>query len=576
MKRFISFLIVALMIVSMFGVSSLAASEDRQIRIDAEGFPYHQFAAYQLFSGTLSGSTLTDIQWGRNVNPSNTGSLITALQTASSTGKFQDTALKTALDALASDSTAAQVAAALGALVSTSPSYAEDAELLGHIIWDWNGWKEDGTGAGQATVLKSPAVTTDPTTPYYIKGDSESDFGDGYYFIKDITPNPNDIADTAPVRSSALLEIIWRTATLVDGKQQTLLTFKGSVPKLDKRIEDSGSYTDHDSASEAFAVQVGDTVNFKLESTFPSNYSDFTQYYVELEDTPTALSITTASVKVYVVNGGTETEVYVDGATCSVTGGGTSPLKVTIPNTKALKDNTSAHAAIATDKDSIIRVKYPAVVQSDALTTAAADFYNEVTLDYSRDPHSTTDHKVGPTEKEYLTTYSVTIVKDDAQEVTGKHLTLGGAVFSLYEVSSSGTAVALVSEGSGVYHIAKGSETGVTSFTTVVGEQIVIKGLDPDVATYYLEETTPPATYNTPSSRFAFTIKNKTVVDANIDTSNYYTTTSGVMEVQNNKGNVLPETGGIGTTIFITLGSVVAVFAGIFLVTNKRMSKEDI
>lgn len=46
------------------------------------------------------------------------------------------------------------------------------------------------------------------------------------------------------------------------------------------------------------------------------------------------------------------------------------------------------------------------------------------------------------------------------------------------------------------------------------------------------------------------------------------------MNVPNNKGVELPSTGGIGTTIFITIGALVMVGAGVFFVTNQRMRKE--
>ena len=40
----------------------------------------------------------------------------------------------------------------------------------------------------------------------------------------------------------------------------------------------------------------------------------------------------------------------------------------------------------------------------------------------------------------------------------------------------------------------------------------------------------------------------------------------------NNKGSTLPETGGMGTTIFYVLGSVLVLGAVVLLVTKKRMS----
>ena len=42
--------------------------------------------------------------------------------------------------------------------------------------------------------------------------------------------------------------------------------------------------------------------------------------------------------------------------------------------------------------------------------------------------------------------------------------------------------------------------------------------------------------------------------------------------VPNNKGTLLPSTGGIGTTIFYVVGGILVAGAGILLVTKKRMN----
>ncbi len=48
----------------------------------------------------------------------------------------------------------------------------------------------------------------------------------------------------------------------------------------------------------------------------------------------------------------------------------------------------------------------------------------------------------------------------------------------------------------------------------------------------------------------------------------------GALEIENNKGTLLPSTGGIGTTIFYVVGGILVVGAAILLVTKKRMSRE--
>ena len=44
------------------------------------------------------------------------------------------------------------------------------------------------------------------------------------------------------------------------------------------------------------------------------------------------------------------------------------------------------------------------------------------------------------------------------------------------------------------------------------------------------------------------------------------------MNVENSKGSTLPTTGGMGTTIFYVIGSILVLGAAILLITKKRMS----
>ena len=47
------------------------------------------------------------------------------------------------------------------------------------------------------------------------------------------------------------------------------------------------------------------------------------------------------------------------------------------------------------------------------------------------------------------------------------------------------------------------------------------------------------------------------------------------LTIANNAGATLPETGGIGTTLFYVIGALLVVGAGVLLVTKKRMGKAD-
>ncbi|MBQ3062690.1 MAG: LPXTG cell wall anchor domain-containing protein, partial [Clostridia bacterium] len=84
--------------------------------------------------------------------------------------------------------------------------------------------------------------------------------------------------------------------------------------------------------------------------------------------------------------------------------------------------------------------------------------------------------------------------------------------------------------------------------------------------TYYLVETNTPAGFNT-AEPVTVVIGENGAITAN---------TENVTEVKilNVSGNVLPETGGIGTTIFYALGAVMVIGAGVLLIAKKRMSNE--
>ena len=79
-----------------------------------------------------------------------------------------------------------------------------------------------------------------------------------------------------------------------------------------------------------------------------------------------------------------------------------------------------------------------------------------------------------------------------------------------------------------------------------------------------------PDTVNVGNETAQWTIKVdgeelKTNEDKNFDVTH-------LLDVVNKKGSSLPETGGIGTTIFYVVGVILMLGAGVLLVTKKRMS----
>ena len=133
---------------------------------------------------------------------------------------------------------------------------------------------------------------------------------------------------------------------------------------------------------------------------------------------------------------------------------------------------------------------------------------------------------------------------------------LSGAKFKLKD--GEGNYVNLVEVTAGeVYRVATDADTTTTQEMTTAGKQITINGLDADID-YSLEETkAPDGGYNALTEDVPLEKEGTTFINT---------------EIENNKGTVLPSTGGIGTTIFYIIGAVLVLGAGILLVTRRRMN----
>lgn len=205
--------------------------------------------------------------------------------------------------------------------------------------------------------------------------------------------------------------------------------------------------------------------------------------------------------------------------------------------------------------DKII-VTYTAMLDRDAVIAGEGN-PNTAWLTFG-----TKDHKTE--ESQTITkTFGIDIVKTDSQ-----HKLIDGAGFRIYDEATGGKEVKVVLMDDGVtYRRAREDETGVEII--VKDGQVRVVGFDN--GNYYLEETTTPAGYNQLAARQAFIIS-----DGNLDATfndGVYSTGSGV-HVVNKSGTMLPETGGIGTTMFYVIGGILVAGSLVFLVTKKRMGNQ--
>lgn len=217
-----------------------------------------------------------------------------------------------------------------------------------------------------------------------------------------------------------------------------------------------------------------------------------------------------------------------------------------------------------------IVITYEAVLNENAVIGSTGNL-NESKLSYgdksSTLPSKTTTH-----------TWKVDFFKYTVRDNENKPL--AGAEFTLSLSADGSNPIKLVSLGEmkkdetseatiAVYRVAKAKEEGtITTITTDASGEFRIQGLDS--GTYYLTETKQPAGYNKLQN------SQEIVIDAEGKINTTEENENGVerIMIENKTGTELPSTGGMGTTIFYVLGSVMVIAAGVLLVVKKRMNAE--
>lgn len=226
MKKFKLFL--AAFVATLFAFAGVKASA-YTLTIDhvADG---HTYEAYQVFSGTLAsdGKTLSDIQWGSDVNPFT----------------------------YAGESDAAKIADKLTGQKEDS----DDAKAFSKLA-----------GANLKTP-KTPAASAESKDGQAVLTVSEP----GYYLVKDADASQND-------KYSAYTRFMMEVAGDVTAR------VKNDRPTVQKKVKETndstGTTTDWQDAAD---YDINDTVPFQLKATLPIHIDDYEHYYVEFTDTLSA------------------------------------------------------------------------------------------------------------------------------------------------------------------------------------------------------------------------------------------------------------------------------------------------
>lgn len=388
--------------------------------------------------------------------------------------------------------------------------------------------KEGVTAEAAATIAKeavayaaSKSLKPAATLP---KGDSytASDLTLGYYVVDSSLGALCGLTTTNP------------SATICE---------KNKVPTNVKTVEED-SNGEYGSTNDA---EIGRTMYFKSTITAQPGAENYV-----FEDTMSAGLTYNKDAKVYIDEAMT-TELAAANYTVNNTPGDGNTFTITFEQ--------SYLDTIATETK--LYVKYSATLNKNAAVGLAGNS-NKSTLKYG----DSTNTKSTPKSETITYTWDLDVLKYGNGDKTN---VLKNAQFVLLNKDRDKVAIVVNGKLTGWTDIPAAGADGTiawpanTVLTTNDKGKINISGLDSD--TYYLREIKAPAGYNTLKQDVKVVI---TGVTKGEDSELTYKTF--LAEIENLSGTVLPSTGGMGTTVFYVLGSVLVLGAVVLLVTKKRMS----
>lgn len=445
------------------------------------------------------------------------------------------------------------------------------------------------------------------TAPDGAKSVTINDLPLGYYVVEDAgaaTPISALILDTTNPNPS--------------------VTIKADKPSIDKNI-DGTKDTDNDTTGDVKYnnAAVGDKVPYKVTSKVP-DMTGYTKYYFVVNDTLSKGLTFNNDVAITVGSKTLEkgTDYTVDP---KVNDDGTTSVEIVFKNFiqyKELKDGETVLAKTGSD----ITITYSATVNKDAVIGVAGN-PNEVKLTYSNNPNvkddgtpsnpdkPTTGSPIGETPESVTRTYvtDIEIIKVDPAgnrltgaefEITGEKTNIVLVTKDVYTVDENGTYWKLKdgsyttddpnTEGmdknkyeSTTIKYSKTVETKEivkaenVTYTGTVGADGVLRFEGLSAGEYTITEIKAPAGYNLLKAPITVTIGFTAPTAPSTDCTWTYTGTDVVngtninqVTVTNQAGTELPSTGGMGTTIFYVVGSILVVGAAVLLITRKRMGAE--
>lgn len=346
--------------------------------------------------------------------------------------------------------------------------------------------------------------------------------------------------------------------SLTTTDKEAVVTEKNEAPTVTKEVEEDSTGL----WGEVNDANIGQTINFRTTIKVQKGAVN----YVLHDKMEAGLTFDANSIKVYLgsvadsnlvnTNHYTKLPTILDGCT----------FELSFAN--------SFVSALPDDTDLI--VTYSAALNQNAVVGSAGNL-NETWLKYG--DNNTTEHDYTRTH-----TWEIPVFKYYLNTTTGAQTALAGAGFTLYTDSACTNPVtfspALDLSNLAITDTYKADLSSTAAeLTTGTTGYLYLQGLDEGI--YYLKETTTPAGFNKLDTVIEVKVTSE-VADATVspiklravvqtkNTAGEYVSTNPV-SVLNQTGPKLPETGGIGTTIFYIAGGIMVVGAVIFLVAKRRM-----
>ena len=574
-KQLTAVLLSLVMLLALVIPASAADTYSITIRNDKEG---HTYEAYQIFAGTVSsgeatagnvkGPMLGDITWGSGVDEARHAELLAALKADATIGVLagMQEAADAAAVAAALDGVTAEIAAAFADVVS------------GYLAETPNGDTNTMT-EGTYVIDGLPA---------------------GYYLVKDQDESLNGAADTA---TDYIVQVLGNVT--MEPKSSDIPTVEKKVAEEGKgnhgKYNQDGGYGTH--YNDVADWNIGDRVPFKLIGSIPDMDAYDTYQYIFHDTISAGLTLDMNSFDVYVAQ-----EKYQDPVALGWTEIPAANYELTQTEggfTLAI-DNLKEFPYVDEEGRKYILVFYDAVLNENAEIGLPGN-ENSAYLEFSNNPNG--DGLGRTTEDTVIVfTYELDGEKVDGADVNTK---LADAQFVLLNGAKSEAAMVVNGKVKGWVKVDSDAAAGdvqmpetYEEWVELYGEQNVIltsaedgifkiAGLDD--GDYYLREIKSPDGYNLLEGDVKVEIDATTVNDQNWagDPADAFTAIqfkvndaqegtpgvvdTGVVKIQvaNNQGATLPETGGMGTTLFYIIGGLLVVGAGVLLVVRIRMKAHN-